>query len=111
MTARVRKDGTQKWVDFAHTFWHADCVRKHSLDAFTERYRKWCKRHGYNFKQSTAQKVYDLANSAVVLVPKSDLTQVLVQEASNQVTAISKSVETYRAEMDRLASSCRSTPW
>lgn len=45
----VRKDGTQKWVDFVYTFWHADCVRKNSLNAFTERYRKWCKRHGYFF--------------------------------------------------------------
>ena len=53
----VRRDGTQKWVDFVHTFWHADCVRKRSLAAFTERYRKWCKRHGYNFKQSTVQEV------------------------------------------------------
>ena len=100
----VRRDGTQKWVDFVHTFWHADCVRKRSLAAFTERYRKWCKRHGYNFKQSTVQEVYNLAKSAVVLVPKHDLTKVLVQEAANQLTIISKSVETYRAEMDRLAS-------
>lgn len=100
----VRRDGTQKWVDFSHDFWHADCVRKHSLAAFTERYHKWCKRHGYNFKQSTAQKVYDLAKSAVVLVSKGNLTKVLVQEAANQLTTISKSVETYRAEMDRLAS-------
>ena len=100
----VRGNGTQKSVDFAHTFWHADCVRKHSVAAFTERYRKWCKRHGYNFKQSTVQEVYDLAKSAVVLVPKSDLTKVLVQEAANQVTTVSKSVETYRSEMDCLAS-------
>ncbi len=100
----VRRDGTQKWVDFAHDFWHADCVRKHSQAAYTEGYRKWCKRHGYNFKQSTARQVYDLAKSVVVLVPKSNLTKVLVQEAANQLTIISKSVETYRAEMDRLAS-------
>ena len=33
----VRKDGTQKWVDFVYTFWHADCVRKNSLNVFTER--------------------------------------------------------------------------
>ena len=37
------------------------------------------------------------------MVPKSNLTKVLVQEAVNQVTTISKSVETYRAETDRLA--------
>lgn len=24
----VHKDGTEKWVDFVHTFWHADCVQK-----------------------------------------------------------------------------------
>lgn len=39
-----------------------------------------------------------------MLVPKSDLARVLVQEAANHLTTISKSVETYRAEMDRLAS-------
>ena len=41
----VRSDGTQKWVDFAHSFWHVDCVRKQPFAAFCERYRKWCKRH------------------------------------------------------------------
>ena len=42
----VREDGSQKCVDFATAFWHVGCVRNMSLTAFTERYRKWCKRHG-----------------------------------------------------------------
>lgn len=100
----VRSDGTQKWVDFAYTFWHVDCVRKQSLRAFSERYRKWCNRHGYLFKQANAEEVYTLAKNAVVLVPKSTVTKVLVQEAANQLTSISRSVETYRTEMERLAS-------
>lgn len=100
----VRSDGTQKWVDFAHAFWHVDCVRKQSLNAFSERYQKWCKRHGYFFKQANAEEVYTLAKNAVVLVPKSDVTKVLIREAANQLTSISRSVETYRAEMERLAS-------
>lgn len=100
----VRSDGTQKWVDFAHTFWHVDCVRKQSLNAFSERYRKWCKRHGYLFKQRNAEEVYSLAKNAVVLVPKSEVTKILVQEAASQLTSISRSVETYRTEMERLAS-------
>ena len=100
----VRSDGTQKWVDFAHAFWHVDCVRKQSLNAFSERYRKWCKRHGYFFKQANAEEVYTLAKNAVVLAPKSDVTKVLIQEAANQLTSISRSVETYRTEMERLAS-------
>ena len=100
----VRSDGTQKWVDFAHAFWHVDCVRKQSYGAFSERYRKWCKRHGYFFKQSNAEEVYALAKNAVVLVSKSKVTKVLVQEAANQLTSTSRSVETYRTEMERLAS-------
>ena len=41
----VRADGSQKWVDFAASFWHVDCVRSMSQTAFVERYHKWCKRH------------------------------------------------------------------
>ena len=94
----------RQWVDFAHTFWHVDCVRKQSYNAFSERYQKWCKRHGYFFKQSNAEKVYALVKNAVVLVPKSGVTKVLVQEAANQLSSTSRSVETYRAEMECLAS-------
>ncbi len=100
----VRKDGTQKWVDFTHDFWHADCVRGVSMNAFAERYRKWCKRHNYIFRQDKAEEVYTLAKSAVVLVSKSEVTKLLIQGAADQLTSISRSVETYRTEMNRLAS-------
>ena len=106
----VRSDGTQKWVDFTYTFWHVDCVRKVSLKAFTERYRKWCKRHGYNFSTGKAAEVYELAKTAVVLVSKDETTKVLVQQATAQLTSISRSVETYRAEMNRLASTLPEYP-
>ena len=86
----VRSDGTQKWVDFAYSFWHVDCVRKQPFAAFCERYRKWCKRHAYLFKQSNAEEVYALAKRAVVLTPKSKVVKVLVQEAANQLISISR---------------------
>lgn len=54
----VRKDGSQKWVDFAASFWHTDCVRGMSLTAFIERYRKWCKRHRYNFSDVKAAEIH-----------------------------------------------------
>lgn len=100
----VRSDGTQKWVDFTHDFWHTDCVRGSSQNAFAERYRKWCKRNRYQFSMQKAAEVYALAKSAVVLVQKTSATKTLVQEAANQLTAISRSVETYRTEMNKLAS-------
>ncbi len=99
-----RKDGSQKWVDFIHTFYHADCVRGVSQNAFTERYRKWCKRKGYNFSAQKAVEIYAAAKEKVVLAPKTPLCKLMVQQAANQVTAISASVETYRTEMNELAS-------
>ena len=100
----VRSDGTQKWVDFTHDFYHVDCVRSGSQNTVTERYRKWCERNHYNFNAGKAAEIYALAKSAVVLVQKTPLTKTLLQEAANQLTAISRSVETYRSEMNKLAS-------
>ena len=99
----VRKDGSQKWVDFIMTFWHVDCVRSASQTAFTERYRKWCKRNGYNFSAAKSEQIYREAREMVALVPKSATTKLLVQEAASQLTSLSRTVEVLRAEMSRLA--------
>ena len=100
----VRPDGSQKWVDFVDTFWHVDCVARVSQNAFVERYWKWCKRHGYNFSEQKAIEIHTEARQKFPLVPKSDTCKLLVKEAVSQLNAVSRTVETYRAEMDRLAS-------
>ena len=99
----VRPDGSQKWVDYVDTFWHVDCVAKLGQKAFVERYQKWCKRHGYNFSEKKAIELYTDAKQKFALVPKSDTCKLLVKEAVSQLNAVSRTVETYRAEMDRLA--------
>ncbi len=100
----VRPDGSQKWVDFVDTFWHVDCVSTMSRNAFVERYRKWCRRHGYNFSEQKAMELYTDARQKFPLVPKSNTCKLLVREAVAQLNAVSRTVETYRSEMDRLAS-------
>lgn len=99
----VRKDGSQKWVDFAAAFWHVDCVRGICQTAFIERYRKWCKRHGYNFNPNRAAEVHYKAKNLVAMLPKDPLSKVLVQEAITQLNTTSKTIEVLRAEMQRLA--------
>ena len=47
----AREDGSEKWGDYAYSFWHVDCVRKIGLKAFTERYEAFCKKHHYNFQK------------------------------------------------------------
>ena len=100
----VRPDGSQKWVDFVDTFWHVDCVASLSRSAFAERYRKWCKRHGYNFSEQKALELHADARQKFPLVPKSDTCRLLVKEAVAQLRTVSRTVEAYRAEMNRLAS-------
>ena len=100
----ARPDGSEKWVDYVGTFWHIDCVRKLSLNAFTERYLKFCRKHGYNFSEEKVAELYRHAHSTIALVPKSDISKLMVKEAVNQLGSISRTVETYRAEMNRLAS-------
>lgn len=99
-----RADGHQKWVDFVNTYPHADCVRGVSLKKFTKSYQKWCKSEKYNFSEEKAAEIYAAAREMVVLVPRTELHELMVRQAAEQLTAISKSVEIYRAEMDKLAS-------
>ena len=99
----VRENGSQKWVDFATAFWHVDCVRGLSEKAFTERYQKWCKRNGYNFRTSKASEIYAESKELVTVLSKCQSTKLLIQEAINQLNAVSKAVEVFRTEMLRLA--------
>ena len=99
----TREDGSQKWVDFAASFWHVDCVRGLSLNAFTERYHKWCKRHGYNFNAATVAEIYEDAKELVPTLPKNESTKVLLTEAVSQLNAISRTTEVLRSEMNRVA--------
>lgn len=99
----VRADGRQKWVDFAAAFWHLDCVRTMSQSAFSERYRKWCKRHGYIFSPERAAEIHRESKDLVAISPKDPVVKMLIQQAIDQLNAVSKTVEFFRAEMKRLA--------
>ena len=100
----VREDGHQKWVDFATTFWHLDCIRGMSLTAFIERYRKWCKTHRYNFSRDKAVEVYEKAQDQIAMLPKDKLTKLLVKQAIDALNAVSATLEKLKAEMLKLAS-------
>ena len=98
-----RSDGSQKWVDFVDTFWHVDCVAKLSQKQFIERYRTFCKKHRYHFSEGKAIELHNEARLKYAVVPKDDMCKMLVKEAVSQLNAVTRTVETYRAEMNRLA--------
>ena len=99
----ARSDGSQKWVDFASTYWHVDCVRKMSLDAFIDHYQKWCKRRKYNFSQSKAEEIYGKAKELVPVLPKDDITKFIIKQAIDQLNSTSTTVEELRKLMNETA--------
>jgi len=100
----ARSDGSQKWVDFVYTYWHVDCVRGKSLSAFTEHYRSWCKRKGYNFSAGKAEEIYRVAADLIAVFPKSENTKMLIRQAATLLNTTSQMVESLRIQMDQVAS-------
>ena len=94
----------QKWVDFASTYWHVDCVRKMSLNAFIDHYQNWCKRKKYNFSQSKAEEIYGKAKELVPVLPKDAITKLIIKQAVDQLNSASTTVESLRTLMNETAS-------
>lgn len=100
----IKSDGRQKWVDFADTYWHVDCVRKMSQGAFIGHYKKWCSRKKYNFNQSKAESLYKKAEELVPVLPKDDNTKFIIKLAIDQLNSISATIEELRSRMNETAS-------
>jgi transposase len=106
----ARDNGSQKWVDFATTYWHVDCVRKMSLNTFINNYQRWCKRKKYNFSKSKAERIYGAAKELVPILPKDDLTKLIIKQAVDQLNTASKTVEELRSLMNETASNLPEYP-
>ena len=94
-------DGHQKWLDFTAHFWHSECISSLSLNAFTDRYRKWCKRTGYYPVGS--EEIHAAACQSTPVMPKNDNTKLLITQAVAQVNAVSESLAAIACEMNCLA--------
>ncbi len=102
-TSPARADGSEKWIDFVAEFWHCRCVSKHSETAFSNRYLRWCRKHGYNFTSEKMREIYTLAANAVGVMPMTDSTKLLVEQAASQLRVTSSAVAALRKEMNALA--------
>ena len=99
-----REDGSEKWVDYAYSFWHVDCVRKIGLKTFTERYKAFCKKHHYIFQQDKPEKLFNASKELVAVFPKEKTYKLLIQQSIQQLNLASGHVERLRQEMNALAS-------
>ena len=100
----ARADGSEKWVDFVAEFWHCGCICERSEKAFVSKYQKWCKKHGYNFGEEKACAIYAEASGYIGVMPKSETTKLLVEQAVAQLRATSTALAALKHEMQSLAS-------
>ena len=97
-----KRDGHEKWIDFAAEFWHCQCVSQLSQAAFQERYGQWSKRAGYLYRDKKAAEVYAWACSLVPTLPKSEATGFILHQAIVQLNAVSETLAAILNEMRRL---------
>ena len=100
----ARDDGSEKWVDYAYSFWHVDCVRKIGLKAFTQRYEAFCQKHHYNYQPDKAKFLFDSAKQLVAVFPKEKTYKLLIQQSIQQLNLAAEHIEILRKEMNELAS-------
>ena len=99
-----KANGHEKWIDFATRFWHRDLVCSLSRSAFSESYRKWCKRTNCQWSANRANMVYDHARDAVATLPKNNITKLMITQATSQLNSLLETVFTLQNEMTALAS-------
>ena len=99
----IRGDGSEKWVDFVAEFWHCRCVSEKSEKVFTNKYQRWCRKHGYNFSEEKAHTIHAEASGYIGLMPKSETTKLLVEQAVAQLRATSAALTALKHEMLALA--------
>lgn len=66
--------------------------------------QKWCKRRKYNFSRSKAVEIYEASKELVSILPKDDLTKLIIKQAVEQLNTASQTVEQLRTMMNEAAS-------
>ena len=97
-------------MDFVAAFWHCECVCGLSEKAFTAKYHKWCRKHGYNFTEDKALDIYASACGHFGVIPKTDTAKLLVEQAVSQIRATSATLAALKQEMQSLAASLPEYP-
>ena len=98
-----RANGSEKWLDFVETFWHYQCVCGLTTAAFSKKYQRWCRKHGYNFSEEKALDIYASACSHICVMPKTEALEFMMKQAVTQLQTVSKTLASLQQQMQTLA--------
>jgi len=98
-SSQKKKNGQQKWVDFAAEFWHSDIVAEMGANDFENAYQNWCKHNHYQFSTDKAQQLYFHSVGQATTLRNEPSTQILVVSAATQVRALSATLASLRQQL------------
>lgn len=81
-----------------------------SLNAFICHYQKRCRRKEYNFSQSRAEEIYGKAKELVPVLPKDEISRLIIRQAVVQLNSASATVEELRTLMNETAANLPEYP-
>ncbi len=94
-----KKDGHEKWVDFALKFWHCECVNGISERAFRDKYYRRCKKTGYKFSESKVEDIYASACGNIDTLPMCDSVKTIITQSIIQLQTIEETIFILKNEM------------
>ena len=97
------KTGKDKLCDFAHDFYHRDCITKYSKNKFIERYQSWTKKKGYKFNDTEAGQLYQIAKESIPTLESTESTKIVVQQTTNTLKEVNTSLFDILTRMNELA--------
>jgi len=103
-TSQKKKNGHQKWVDFASSFWHAELVSNMDEAAFVENYCNWCEQNNYKFTKVKAQEIYAASRGHSTTLKNNRECKLLITAAAMQVTALAKTLAQLKSQLICLSS-------
>jgi transposase len=108
--ANIKDNGHEKWIDFAESFWHMECINSLTEQKFHEKYREWCRKNGYKYGKSKANDIYEISKKHIATMPKNKFTQKLIKAAVNQINEIAESQAEILRVMQKIAQSMPEYP-
>lgn len=96
-------NGHEKWVDFVIKFPHRDCVTRIPRSSFKDKYSRWCKKQGYNYSESKADKIYDFASTIITTLRNNESVHALITQSALQLNCAFETVAALRKCMTETA--------
>lgn len=93
-----------KLIDFSSKYIHYDFITEMSETEFILDYKKWCKEKGYQFTNSKALSIFELAKKSIpTLDSKNPTTKSFVLESTKVINNVNKTLSNILSQMNKYA--------